>query len=55
MLDDTADALVDGSIVLAHDGIGAGARRDGVVETVRYVELVAGRAARHGLALEALT
>jgi peptidoglycan/xylan/chitin deacetylase (PgdA/CDA1 family) len=54
MLADTHDQLVDGSIVLAHDGIGPGARRDGAAETVRYVELAAAYARAHGLALLAL-
>ena len=55
MFDATQDALDAGAIVLMHDGIGPGARRDGVDETLGYVELVAGRAARHGLQFEALT
>jgi hypothetical protein len=55
MLDHTRGQLVDGSIVLAHDGIGPGARRDGAAETVRYVELAAAHARAHGLALTALT
>jgi peptidoglycan/xylan/chitin deacetylase (PgdA/CDA1 family) len=55
MLADTRRQLVDGSIVLAHDGIGPGARRDGAAETVRYVKLAAGHARAHGLALTALT
>jgi peptidoglycan-N-acetylglucosamine deacetylase len=54
MLADTRRELVDGSIVLAHDGIGPGARRDGAAETVRYVELAAEHARSHGLALTAL-
>ena len=55
MLDDTRGQLVDGAIVLAHDGIGPGARRDGAAETVRYVELAAAHARARGLALTALT
>jgi peptidoglycan/xylan/chitin deacetylase (PgdA/CDA1 family) len=55
MLDDTRGQLVDGSIVLAHDGIGPGARRDGAVETVRYVKLAAACARARGLALTPLT
>jgi peptidoglycan-N-acetylglucosamine deacetylase len=54
MLDATADALEPGAIVLAHDGIGPGARRDGAAETLRYVRLVAARARRRGIAMEAL-
>lgn len=55
MLADTREHLVDGSIVLAHDGIGPGSRRDGAAETVRYVELAAAHARLHGLGLTALT
>ena len=33
--------LDDGGIVLLHDGLGPGARRDGCAETVRFVEAVA--------------
>ena len=55
MLADTRAQLVDGSIVLAHDGIGPGARRDGAAETVRYVEFAAAHVQARGLALEALT
>jgi peptidoglycan/xylan/chitin deacetylase (PgdA/CDA1 family) len=55
MLDDTRDHLVDGSVVLAHDGIGPGARRDGAAETVRYVELAAAHARTRGLAITPLT
>jgi peptidoglycan/xylan/chitin deacetylase (PgdA/CDA1 family) len=54
MLEDTCAQLVDGSIVLAHDGLGPGARRDGAAETIRYVELVAAHAQEHGLSLEPL-
>ena len=51
----TPDELDDGSIVLAHDGIGPGARRDGADETARLrrARRRARRAAR--AALEALT
>jgi len=54
MLDQTREGLVAGSIVLAHDGIGPGARRDGAAETIRYVELAIAHARAHGLTLEAL-
>lgn len=47
--------LVPGAIVLAHDGIGPGARRDGAAETVAYIDLIARHAAAHDLALEALS
>jgi peptidoglycan-N-acetylglucosamine deacetylase len=50
----TREELGDGTIVLAHDGLGPGARRDGAAETLAYVELVAGHARSHGLTLEAL-
>lgn len=50
----TREALEDGSIVLAHDGLGPGARRDGAEQTLAYVELVADFARSSGLALEAL-
>jgi peptidoglycan/xylan/chitin deacetylase (PgdA/CDA1 family) len=55
MLADTRRQLVDGAIVLAHDGIGPGARRDGAAETVRYVQLAAAHADTLGLAVTALT
>jgi len=54
MLDQTREGLVAGSVVLAHDGIGPGARRDGAAETIRYVELAATHARAHRLTLEAL-
>jgi peptidoglycan-N-acetylglucosamine deacetylase len=54
MLEATRRQLVDGSIVLAHDGIGPGARRDGAGETVRYVEMAAVRVRTRGLTLTAL-
>jgi peptidoglycan-N-acetylglucosamine deacetylase len=44
----------DGGVVLAHDGLGPGALRDGCEETVRFVTLVAAWARSRGLALEAL-
>jgi peptidoglycan-N-acetylglucosamine deacetylase len=48
-------ALEDGAVVLAHDGIGPGARRVSSEQTLGYVELVADFARRRGLKLEALT
>ena len=54
MLDQTREGLVAVSVVLAHDGIGPGARRDGAAETIRYVELAIAHARAHGLTLEAL-
>jgi peptidoglycan/xylan/chitin deacetylase (PgdA/CDA1 family) len=55
MLAATSQDLCDGAIVLAHDGIGPGARRDDVGETVRYVELVAQCAAQRGFTLAAMS
>jgi peptidoglycan/xylan/chitin deacetylase (PgdA/CDA1 family) len=55
MLAATRDGLVDGAVVLAHDGLGPGARRADVAQTVRYVALAAGHAATHRLRLAALT
>jgi peptidoglycan-N-acetylglucosamine deacetylase len=50
----TRDALEDGAIVLAHDGLGPGAQREGALETLAYVELVARHARGKGLALKPL-
>jgi peptidoglycan/xylan/chitin deacetylase (PgdA/CDA1 family) len=55
MIAATEADLRDGAVVLAHDGIGPGARRREVGETVRYVELVARCAAQRGLTLAALS
>jgi peptidoglycan/xylan/chitin deacetylase (PgdA/CDA1 family) len=55
MLDDTEAGIRAGAIVLAHDGIGPGAKRSDMAETLRYVERAATVARRRGLALEALT
>ncbi len=54
MLAATRPGLEPGAIVLAHDGIGPGARRESAEETLAYVELVAELARDRGLALEAL-
>jgi peptidoglycan-N-acetylglucosamine deacetylase len=54
MFADTRAALRDDAIVLAHDGIGPGARRTDCAATAEYVELVARHAARAGLELAAL-
>jgi peptidoglycan/xylan/chitin deacetylase (PgdA/CDA1 family) len=54
MLAATQDSIEPGAIVLAHDGIGPGSRRDDASETLRYVELVAEHACRRRLAMEAL-
>jgi peptidoglycan-N-acetylglucosamine deacetylase len=49
------DGLHGGAIVLAHDGIGPGARRETADETIAFVELVARHTHRRGLGLVALT
>ncbi len=54
MLGATREELGAGAIVLAHDGIGPGAQRDGAAETLRYVQRAAELARRDGLAMEAL-
>jgi peptidoglycan/xylan/chitin deacetylase (PgdA/CDA1 family) len=47
--------LADGAVVLAHDGIGPGARRSGIAETIEFVRLVIAHARRAGMRLEALS
>lgn len=47
--------LLPGAIVLAHDGLGPGARRAGCEQTVAYAGLVIEHARAAGLSLEALT
>ncbi len=54
MLARVAPGLVDGAIVLAHDGIGPGARRDSATETVELVRRVAPVAAARNLELHAV-
>jgi peptidoglycan/xylan/chitin deacetylase (PgdA/CDA1 family) len=49
----TRPGLRAGAVVLAHDGIGPGARRDDIRETAAYVGLAAAHARRHELALTA--
>jgi peptidoglycan-N-acetylglucosamine deacetylase len=51
MMRATAPELRDGAIVLAHDGIGPGARRKDARETVLYTGLVAKHALQRGLEL----
>jgi peptidoglycan-N-acetylglucosamine deacetylase len=51
----TRDALCDGAIVLAHDGIGPGARRADARQTIEYTARVAGHAATVGLSLRTAT
>ena len=50
----TRSLLDEGSIVLAHDGIGPGALRTDARETVRWVEMAARHVRRLGLRMEAL-
>lgn len=54
MFEATRDALTDGAIVLAHDGLGPGAQRDSSATTLDYVALVGEHARKRGLRLEAL-
>jgi len=54
MYETTRDRLEDGAIVLAHDGIGPGARRTGAAQTLGFVELAAAQARADGLELGAL-
>jgi peptidoglycan/xylan/chitin deacetylase (PgdA/CDA1 family) len=48
-------SLGPSAIVLAHDGIGPGARRADAEQTLEFVTLAAAQARRRGLKLEALT
>ena len=50
----TRAALTPGAIVLAHDGIGPGARRPDAAETLTYVQLAVEYAREQGLAPRAL-
>jgi hypothetical protein len=50
MVDAVAGDLRDGCIVLAHDGLGPGALRDGCAETVALVGELARLAGERGLA-----
>jgi peptidoglycan/xylan/chitin deacetylase (PgdA/CDA1 family) len=54
MLQATRDGLLPGSVVLAHDGVGPGARRADCAQTAAYVDLVAAHAADAGLTLMSL-
>jgi peptidoglycan-N-acetylglucosamine deacetylase len=54
MFEATREALTDGAIVLAHDGLGPGARRPSPETTLDYVEVVGEHARARGLSLEAL-
>jgi hypothetical protein len=46
--------LDNGAVILAHDGIGPGARRTGIAETIEFVRLLIAHAKRSGIRLEAL-
>ncbi len=50
----TRGSLHPNAVVLAHDGIGPGARRTDAEQTLEFVALAAAHARRHGLKLEAL-
>ena len=55
MFEATRASLTDGAIVLAHDGLGPGARRDSPRATLDYVALAGEHARNRGLRLEVLT
>ncbi|HWE09783.1 MAG TPA: polysaccharide deacetylase family protein [Solirubrobacteraceae bacterium] len=55
MFDAVRPGLQPGAIVLAHDGVGPGARRTDARETVGFVTLAARHAAEHELVLASLT
>jgi peptidoglycan-N-acetylglucosamine deacetylase len=46
--------LDNGAVILAHDGIGPGARRTGIAETIEFIALVIAHAKRSGIRLEAV-
>ena len=50
----TRSSLVPGAVVLAHDGLGPGARRATVGETIDYTARVLEHAASHEMAVRAL-
>jgi peptidoglycan/xylan/chitin deacetylase (PgdA/CDA1 family) len=54
MFESTRERLDDGAIVLAHDGIGPGARRSGAAQTLGFVELAVAHAHARGFDLGAL-
>ncbi len=54
MFSASRESLCSRAIVLAHDGIGPGARRADAEETLEFVTLAAAHARRRGLKLEAL-
>ena len=54
MFSRTKPDLLPGAIVLAHDGLGPGARRENVNETLAYAQLALEHAKREGTAVRAL-
>lgn len=50
----TRSELIDGAVVLAHDGLGPGARREDVAQTAAYVGLAVGHCRDHELETVAL-
>ena len=54
MLAATRAGLTRGAVILAHDGVGPGARRTEASETVRYAEQLITYASQSSLTLEAL-
>ncbi len=54
MIAATRPGLCPGAVILAHDGLGPGARRTDTSETVRYAEQLLSYARQSGLTLEAL-
>jgi peptidoglycan/xylan/chitin deacetylase (PgdA/CDA1 family) len=50
----TRSDLRPGAVILAHDGIGPGSRRDSAAETIRYTTMVLEHAHVNNLTLEAL-
>lgn len=50
----TRDGLVDGAVVLCHDGLGPGARRDDLAQTAAFVTRVIEHAQSEALQLTAL-
>lgn len=54
MLEAIADGVRPGAVVLAHDGLGPGARRDGCAETVGLIGPLVALARARGLTAEAL-
>jgi peptidoglycan/xylan/chitin deacetylase (PgdA/CDA1 family) len=55
MFSGTREGLRAGAVVLAHDGIGPGARRQDAEQTLRYTELVIDHAGDAGIDVEALS